>query len=119
MSVSADLVFRRVKDEVITIHTQTGQFHYFSSDAEIFFKFFNRPARLESFFQMANVDEAEREYLEAFVNQLIELKIVERAGEESVESLPAGSLQFKYGRPEYLRPGEKTLDNADFAYLYG
>ena len=123
LMLSNDVVFRKVKDELITIHTGTGEFHYFTADAESFLTFFRRPASTEKFFEAAGISTANaendlvREQLVGLLLTTIELGILLNA-DEQVATDANVHAKVDLRRPAYLRRGEKNLDDVTFAFLY-
>ena len=120
--LSSDVVLRKVKDEVITIHTRTGEFHYFSADSETFLSFFSHPTCLADFYSAAGISvsddtEGERKYLSDFLSTTLEMGILQNADGQTA-SVPKVSLESPYRRPQYLRRGKKNLDEVTFAFLY-
>ncbi len=105
-SVSA--VYREVGDELVVIQVDTGSFYYFNRTTKQFLDFFRNPAKLGDFVEAAHLkDGSEQGYLEAFLAELREKRILESS---QAMGKPAGQLPGEYSRPTLLREGEKKLD---------
>lgn len=110
---SESAVYREVSDELVVIHVDTGHFYYFNRSAKPFLDYFKSGGSLERLEE--SVPEGEMDYLRSFCKTLLEKQILQRAGDEA----SGASYPTPYERPQYLRTGEKKLDDiaSDIAVL--
>lgn len=115
-TLSENIVFRIVSNELIVIHTESGILNFFSSGTRPFLEFFLEGNSIEAYLE--NLDPqlrlAERQHMESLLEILIEHKILEPvqiAGEEHFAGVFPAHLENKvWERPAFLRTAKQDLD---------
>ncbi len=115
LCTSDSVVFRKVADELIVIHLNTGQMCHFTSGTEEMLEFFKQPKRLESYLKAAEVEsqDSEVEHIRNLAHFLVDQQILEArpVGEEVNPE-----FRVSYSRPGFVRFDDKTLDQIAFLY---
>ena len=107
-------VYREVNGELVLIHTDTGRFFYFNRATKELLDFFQSRHSLDEFVERCDLDtnqsseKSEKQYLQDFCQFLLEKQILQKVDGASTSENTNSSL--KYSRPEFLRLGERTLD---------
>ncbi len=108
-------VYRRVSDELVVIQLDTGYFYYFNPETEEFLDFFRKPRPLGDYckaVQLQDPDSNEGEYLKNFCSFLLENKILRKVDPQEHSPIPLSKMSYR--KPQFVRKGEKTLDEITF-----
>lgn len=110
--VAPSAVYRMISSELVVIQMDTGFFYHFSHASKQFLDFFKEAASVPLFCNAVGVTETEEvDYLIKFCRLLSDAKILESAEKTDRTFIKPKGI---YERPEFLRKGEKKLDEIAF-----
>lgn len=110
--VSESAIYKKFSEELIVIQVETGKFYYFSSSTESLLNFFKTPQRFEHYLETIDPSRRDEEtvtYLEDFCDFLLQNKILRAI--ERFEDKKTSSAQSSFEKPQFLRKGEKNLED--------
>lgn len=97
VQLNPSTIFKRIEDELVVVQLQTGEVFYFNSDSEPVFEALKEPKTLRE------------DPLRAFGEFLKENQIA-----QEVQASPSDFQLDEGKQPEFLRRGEKKLDELTF-----
>jgi len=102
------VVFRKVGENLVVVHLDTGQIAHFTVGTQPMLEFFREPATWEEFCEAAQIPlhSAESQHARAFADKLLELKFLEETNSRE-SNTPANTVP--YARPKLLGFDKKTL----------
>ena len=110
--LSPKTVSRVIDDELIVIQLDTGRYHYFSKDTDSFLNSFKDGLSPDDYASAYELDPVEKKHILELCQWLHDRNIlVPQLGARDRKCLK----DRPYRRPQFLRDGEKTLDQISFA----